>query len=109
MRRGTARAILHINPLQGSSRNHVSCDVEIVDERLVMSSGGHRERRIVIVSTIAMGDAQWPIELTVTDRDSMRFRVLLGRSALAGRALVNPDASYLLGKPRRRSARQHRS
>ena len=109
-RRGAPHAILHIHPLQRSVASFVKCDVAIIDERLVMSSGGHRERRIVIASTLALGGAEWPIELSVTDRDPMRFRMLLGRSALAGRVIIIPGASYLLGERarRRRAGREPR-
>ena len=46
-----------------------------------------------------MGGVRWPIELTITNRDSLRFRMLLGRSAMHGHLSIDPDRSYVLGKP----------
>ena len=87
-----------IHPLQNRSDVEQTCVATILDERLVTDSGGHREKRIVIESTVVLASAAWPIELTLTDRDAMRFRMLLGRTALNQRFIVNPAASYLAGK-----------
>ncbi|MDH3637413.1 MAG: RimK/LysX family protein, partial [Gammaproteobacteria bacterium] len=73
------------------------------DQRFVTDSGGHREKRYVIETTVVLGDTAWPIELTLTDRDTMRFRMLLGRTALHRRFIVNPATSYVIGKPKRQS------
>ena len=69
-----------------------------MDQRLVSDSGGHRELRWVIETPVRLGDLEWALELTLTDRDSMLFRMLLGRTAMAGRISVDPEASYLAGK-----------
>ena len=65
---------------------------------MVTDSGGHKEFRFVIETTLSLGHITWLAELTLTDRDSMKFRMLLGRTSLDGRFLVNPSASYRLGK-----------
>jgi len=81
----------------------VACDAEVVDEREVRASNGHVERRPVVRTALRLGlrtDAPaWPIELTLTDRRAMRYRMLLGRQALAGHALVDAAAAFLHGEP----------
>ena len=97
---GTARVRFGIHPLQKRTHIERHCVADVVDERWVTDSGGHRELRYVIASTLQIGNQQWPIELTLTNRDNMRFRMLLGRTAMADQLVVNPGASYLLGKKR---------
>ena len=90
-----------IHPHQRSTQKQVFCESKIVDERYVTDSGGHREKRYVISTPIRMGGRQWPIEITLTNRDNMRFRMLLGRTAMQKNVTIDPDASFLLGKPRK--------
>lgn len=84
-----------IHPNQGDLETVVTCEARVLDQRQVTDSGGHREERYVIQTDALMGDARFPIELTLTNRDSMRFRMLLGRAAMKNRFQVDPDASYL--------------
>lgn len=95
---GRRRVRFGIHPEQGNTEREVICVADILDQRLVSDSGGHREQRYVIRSEIRLGDDLWPIELTLTNRDTMRFRMLLGRTAINNRYLVNPKRSYLRGK-----------
>jgi hypothetical protein len=90
-----------IHPLQYREDIELTCTAPIVDRRVVTDSGGHREERYVIETPVRLAGREWPIEVTLTARDNMRFRMLLGRSAMKGRALVNPARSYLT---RRRGA-----
>ena len=87
-----------LHPEQHSDREHV-CEAKIHDQREVTDSGGHTELRYVILSTLNLGEFSQPIELTLTNRDTMKFRMLLGRQAMRGHFLVDPDKSYLLGQP----------
>ena len=66
------------------------------DSRWVIDSGGHKERRYVIQTPVRAGDTLWSIELTLTNRDTMNFRMLLGRTAMRHRVMVNPSVSFLL-------------
>lgn len=88
-----------IHPNQHDHKTEIYCDAEVIDQRDVTDSGGHREKRYVISTMLVLNNQQWPIEMTLTNRDTMLFRMLLGRTAMADRILVNPAASFLLGKP----------
>lgn len=99
--KGAPRVRFGLHPKQSSSKYEIICETDVLDERDVMDSGGHREKRIAILTTLQAGADSWPIELTLTDRDTMRFRMLLGRSAIRSRYLVDPAASFKLGRYRR--------
>lgn len=88
-----------VHPVQHDMHQVVECNARVLDERTVSDSGGHKELRLAIETTLVVGDQSWPIEMTLTNRDSMRFRMLLGRTAMAGRSMVYPEASYLAGEP----------
>ncbi|TRX37537.1 30S ribosomal protein S6--L-glutamate ligase [Flavobacterium restrictum] len=88
-----------INPIQNNIKTVIHCEAPLVDKRIVKSSSGFREQRYVIQSKVQLGDDSWPIEMTLTNRDSMGFRMLLGREAMSGRVLVDPEQKYLLGQP----------
>ncbi|MDI9246176.1 ATP-dependent zinc protease [Marinobacter sp. CHS3-4] len=96
---GQRRVKFWVHPVQNDLHQVVECDAPILDERNVSDSGGHKELRLVIETRLIIGGEEWPIEMTLTNRDSMRFRMLLGRTAMAGRAFVVPECSYLAGEP----------
>ncbi len=87
-----------INPIQKNLKTVIHCQAPLVDKRIVKSSSGFREQRYVIQTTLDIGNSSWPIEMTLTNRDSMGFRMLLGREAMSGRVLVDPEQNYLLGQ-----------
>lgn len=102
-RDGKPMVRFEIHPHQRSSKGAVGVEVEVVDKRWVRNSGGGRELRPVIETEVRIGDVTWPIELTLTRRDQMGFRMLLGRQALRKRALVDPGGSFRAGpRPGRR-------
>lgn len=88
-----------INPIQNNLKTVIHCEAPLIDKRIVKSSSGFREQRYVIQTSLKIGDSNWPIEMTLTNRDSMGFRMLLGREAMSGRVLVDPEQKYLLGQP----------
>ena len=75
-------------------------EAEVLDQRIVTDSGGHRETRVFIRTLLQLPTgAAWPIELNLTERRNMQFPMLLGRTALRRRCLVEPGRSFLLGVP----------
>ena len=84
-------------PIQRTRDHETMCEAKVLEHRLVRDSGGHSEMRPVIETEIELGGARRQIEITLTDRDNMLFRMLLGRSALPQEALVSPKQSFLLG------------
>lgn len=97
---GVERIEFHIHPRQRNTAIEKTCIADLVDQRMVTDSGGHSEERWVIASMMSIGAHSWPIEMTLTARTDMRFRMLLGRNALESRVLVDASASYLVGKKR---------
>jgi hypothetical protein len=103
---GVQRIEFHLHPHQRDNKTMLACSADVVDRRTVTDSGGHREERWVILSLLTIGSNSWPIEVTLTARDDMRFRMLLGRNALNHRALVDSAASYLVGKKPKRKKKK---
>ena len=91
-----------VHPVQHSQAEAVYVEMPIVDWRKVKSSNGRSERRPVIRTVAVLGEHAWDVELTLTRRDLMSFRMLLGRQALSKRALVDVTKSYLLADPQGR-------
>ena len=94
-----------IHPEQDDNVTEIICEAPLKDRRTVRDSGGHEEYRYVIDTAITIGGKLLRSEVTLTDRDTMKFRCLLGRTAIRGNYLVDPSRSFLQGrrKKKRRS------
>lgn len=72
-------------------------ETPVIDRRRVTDSGGHSTERVFITSTLKLAGQTWPVEINLTQRRNMLFPMLLGRTAMAGRFVVDPNASFLFG------------
>lgn len=84
-----------VHPIQRETRTTIDCIAPLLEYRHVTNSGGHSQLRPVIITPIKLGIYQWNIELTLTNRDVMGFRMLLGRQAVKNRFLVDSGKSFL--------------
>ena len=76
------------------------CLAPIADRREIKNTSGIPELRYVIETQLTLGSRQWQIELSLADREPMKFDLILGRTALRNRHLcVNPGRSFLSGPP----------
>jgi hypothetical protein len=86
-----------IHPHQRSDADSCLCETEVIDFRLIRSSNGGQEERPVIATSVVLLGKSWPIELTLTNRDQMGFRMLLGRQAIRNRFLIDTGRSFYSG------------
>lgn len=98
-RRGKDMVRFLVHPYQRETSTTVQAEAEVIDERWVRSSSGKRDLRPVIQTSVQWNGDAWPIELTLTRRDAMGFRMLLGREAVRGRFVVDAGRSYYGGRP----------
>jgi hypothetical protein len=101
---GEKRVRFAVHPLPRRPNLTAECDRPLVASRVVRDSGGHEEERPFIRVPVVLGPYEWEVEFSLTRRDNMKFRMLLGRSAMKHRFLVDPTLSYLVGKPLRRAS-----
>ena len=87
-----------VHPSRKQTKVELFCEAPVVDQRLVKDSGGHTEMRYVIETNALLGTLPWPIKITLTNRDNMMFRMLLGRTALNDRFIIDPAKEYLTGR-----------
>jgi hypothetical protein len=106
-RDGEARVSFAFHPNQNDEETEIRTDARLVDRRTVTASNGQSELRYVVETEVDVDGESIPIELTLTRRDAMGFRMLLGRHALRGRFKVDPELSYR-GKVSRRLRRKAR-
>ena len=95
-----------VHPYQNDTETEVYCEAEVTDKRIVSDSGGHKEKRYVILTDVMIDNQRWPIEVTLTNRDSMLFRMLLGRTAMEQNIIVDPGKSFLHGKLKQAKIKQ---
>lgn len=96
-----------VHPLQNNGKTTVHCEALVHDKRRVKSSSGNSEIRFVIKTILSIADDEWEIEITLTNRDSMGYRMLLGRQAMSGKMLVDPEAKCLFGEPLEEVLKEH--
>ena len=84
-----------LHPFQRDSADRIACEARVVDRRRIRSSNARTEWRYVIRTPLSIGGRRWPIELTLAKRDEMGFRMLLGRTALRRRVIIDPAKSFL--------------
>jgi ribosomal protein S6--L-glutamate ligase len=96
-RNNEAWVTFDVFPLQFDGKKVKHCEAKVIDQRTVKSSTGTREKRFVVKTTMQIGKHSWGIELTLTNRDSMGYRMLLGREAMAGKMIVDPANGFLMG------------
>ncbi|WP_417462417.1 ATP-dependent zinc protease [Kordiimonas sp.] len=99
MRDGAPWAEFFVHPVQRHRKPEIKCAAPIVGEREIKSSNGVVQKRLVVSTPLVLGPFVQKIELTLTNRDEMGFRLLVGRQALAKRYLVDSGLSYGLGEP----------
>lgn len=98
-----------IYPWQRSTVDAVTIEAPVLDRRLVRSSSGVAQLRPVVVLPVRIGSTVVSVELTLTRRDQMGFRMLLGRQALRRRFTIDPGRSYITGRPPRAARSANRT
>lgn len=100
---GAAYVRFVVHPLQRQRKPAKTCVALVIDHRRIMDSGGRSEERYVVRTTLKVGLSAWPVELSLTNRDQLGFRMLIGRQALRRRYVVDPARSFVT-KLKRRAA-----
>ena len=93
----------YVHPVQRYRHPEILCEAPLIDERIITSSSGQSDTRYVIETRMHIGGLIWPIEITLTNRDDMGFRMLLGRQAMRDRLLVDPASSFKFGNNKRKT------
>jgi len=91
---GVAMVRFGVHPIPRRDDVEIICRARVKDQREVTSSNGERENRFVIETPIRIGQREWPIEVTLTNRNAMAYRMLIGRQAITEDILVDPASSF---------------
>jgi len=105
---GTDSVRFGVRPWQDSDEDAVVVEIPVHDRRTVRSSSGHSEERIVVLMDVTLHGRTRTVEMTLSNRDEMGFRMLIGREALRDGFLVAAGESFLGGRAPRRVRRQNR-
>jgi hypothetical protein len=95
---GTRMIRFGIHPLQRRRDIELYCQAPVAERRRVKDSGGHVEKRYVIRTLATSGGLTWTIDITLTNRDTMLFRMLLGRKAIEHIFMIDPGRAYVTGR-----------
>lgn len=97
-KKGKSIVAFSVFPLQGNTGVMINCESPLVEERLITSSNGHREHRYIILTQIKIGNQTRSVELSLSNRDPLKFRMLLGREALKNLAAIDVSRSFCQGR-----------
>lgn len=97
--KGQAMIRFWVHPYQKNTQYSIEAAAKLLEMREVRNSGGVAQLRPVVETVVELGERKWSIELTLTNRDVMGFRMLLGRQAVRNQFLVDPGQSYLQSQP----------
>lgn len=92
-----------VHPIQNDTSLEVKCKAPLVDQRVITDSGGHKEERYVIKTWLHLGNMRKRVEVTLTNRETMKYRMLIGRAALK-EFYIDPTQSYLTGKTQKQKS-----
>lgn len=93
---GEAWVAFDIHPDYHDVTKVVRRNAKVIDSRIIKSSSGEKQKRHLIETQIVLGTEQWPIHISLSDRSSMSYLMLLGRQAMNGHVIVDPEKEYLL-------------
>lgn len=93
------------DPVQHMPNIKRRCVARLADQRYIMNSTGHREKRCVIKTQLVLGSLAWEVEVTLTDRELLSYRMLIGRDAIRGHVMINPAKTHCQGRLSSRALR----
>ena len=85
-------------PLQRDRHVRLKCTAQLLGQKMVRSSTGEPEQRYAIRTPLVLANKVWDIDVTLTNREPLIFRMLLGREALASHCVIDPDKRFILGR-----------